>query len=90
MKKQAYPLLRGRMKSLGMEQVDIQSVIGRSPSQTSLKMCGKADFTLTEQYLIMDFLEIPYTEMAEYFPPDCIRGKSIKMKTKMKRKRAAV
>lgn len=67
-----YSLLRSRMREKGILQKDIAEILKCHINHISNMLNGKAQFTLKDQYRIMDILEWPYDRMNELFPKNGI------------------
>ncbi len=67
----AYTKLRMKMVEQDIRSIDIATLLNRSESYVSHRMSGKIYYwDLNEAYMILDYLGVPYTEIAEYFPPN--------------------
>ncbi len=68
-----YAKLRGRMAELGVTGETLANYIGRSKTYVSNRMTRGSrsySWTVDEVYKILDFLEIPQSEIFTYFPPN--------------------
>lgn len=61
--------LKMAMAGSGYSQNDLAKVMGHSKTYVSFRMSSKASWTMDDVYKICDVLEIPYTQISEYFPP---------------------
>lgn len=59
--------LRARMLECGMKQSDLAERLGIRVQCLSAKMCGDRPFTLIEALDTCDALDIPYSEIRDYF-----------------------
>ena len=62
-----YSKLLGRLKEKGMTQEDLATIIGRTKSTISLKLNGKASFTIEEMDKICKVLDIAKKDIGKYF-----------------------
>lgn len=53
---------------------DIAEMIGRSIAYVSLRMEGKAKWTIDDCYLILIFIQAPEEKIYFYFPPRVGKG----------------
>lgn len=67
--------LKTAMFANDVDQKMVSENIQRSQSYVTSRMSGKAPFTIDDIYSICDLLEIPYNEIADYFPKN---GKELK------------
>ena len=51
-------------------QDELSAVIDKSYGYVSERMTGKKSFRMEDVYSICDYLEIPYSEIYIYFPPN--------------------
>ncbi len=65
-----YAKLRGELMVREISHEDFAKGIGLSRSAFSQKINGHKKWTIDEVYSAMDFLELPYTAIADYFPKD--------------------
>lgn len=65
-----YRKLKSRILEASYTQGEIAENLGMSMSYMSKRFVGKEAFALSHVYAICDMLEIPYSEIPEYFPPD--------------------
>lgn len=65
-----YKKLRGRMYENQVTQDELSAVIDKSYGYVSERMTGKKSFRMEDVYSICDYLEIPYSEIYIYFPPN--------------------
>lgn len=63
----AYPKLRAKMKEHETEQAVLAELLEISSSFFNKKINGKSDFTMTEMYSICRELDIPESEVGDYF-----------------------
>ena len=61
--------LRGAMVAADVDQSYLARRLGYGATYISQRMMGKKPWAVSDCYMIMDLLKIPYTMMAEYFPP---------------------
>lgn len=67
----AYTKLRVKMVEQDIHAYDLANLLNRSESYVSQRMSGRNYYwDLKEAYIILDFLGIPFNEIAEYFPPN--------------------
>ncbi len=59
--------LRARMLEHGMKQADLAEQLGIRVQCLSAKMCGDRPFTLKNALDTCDALDIPYSEIRDYF-----------------------
>jgi transcriptional regulator with XRE-family HTH domain len=70
MNKRRFAKLRGALAESYLKQKDLAEIIGNCPCTLSHKLSGKAsDFTIKEAYLILQALEIDFSEINKYFAP---------------------
>jgi DNA-binding XRE family transcriptional regulator len=71
MNKRKFAKLRGALAESYLRQKDLAEVIGNCPTTLSHKLSGsaKSDFSIKEAYLILNALEIDYSEIYKFFPP---------------------
>ncbi len=62
-----YSLLKGRIKKIYGNQESFADVLGRTVTQVSNKLNGKADFTVTDVKRWCSLLSIPVDEIHKYF-----------------------
>jgi len=74
MKEKRYVALRAEMSKRDIRQVDLATKIGRKESYVSRRLTGKDPWSQGEQYVIMDWLRLPYDQMHIYFPKNGITG----------------
>lgn len=70
MARKRFSKLRGALVAKSIEQDYLAEKLGRSISYVTARMCGHADWTQRDMYMLMDLLKIPYNEMHEYFPKE--------------------
>lgn len=61
--------LRGEITAHEIEHSDFARGIGLSKSAVSQRLNGHKQWRLSEMYAAMDFFELPYSQLNEYFPP---------------------
>lgn len=66
--------LRGAIIQSGYQHGELAKAIGLCPASLSSRITAKKPFTLNEMYLLMDKLNLPYSELHTYFPKN---GKEI-------------
>lgn len=69
----SYAKLRGRMAELDVTGEMLAHYIGRSKTYVSNRMTRNSrgySWTIDEVYKILNFLEIPPSEIFTYFPPN--------------------
>lgn len=76
--KQKYAKLRGALKSLGIEQIDVAEALGRSTCYVSHRYTGREPWKQDEMYKMMELINEPVERIHEFFPPDGIEKKSAK------------
>ena len=62
-----YSKLKGRIKEKGYTQNDVAKAINKDKSTLNLKLNNQYLFSQDEIQKIIDFLQIPATEIKEYF-----------------------
>lgn len=67
-KKKPFAALRGAMITCGLENTDLANIIGRSATHVSRCLNNKAQFTLSEQYIILRKLNRPVQDLHKLFP----------------------
>lgn len=68
-----YAKLRGRMAELDVTGETLANYIGRSTTYVSNRMSRNSrgySWTVDEVYKILNFLEVPQSEIFTYFPPN--------------------
>ena len=60
--------LKAEVKRQGKKMKDLADWLGMTESQLSKKLNGVNPLRLEEVYGIMDFLELPLSELPQYFP----------------------
>ncbi len=65
-----YAKLRGELMAREISHEDFAKGIGMSLSALSRKINAHVMWDLNEVYRVMDFLELPYTVIPDYFPKD--------------------
>lgn len=63
-----FKALRGALSCAGYRIQDLIPVTGLGWTALSHRFTDKADFKISEMYAIMDFLSLPHSELAKYFP----------------------
>ena len=76
MKKQ-YKLLWAIIKSEGLTYEDVAEELDRSTGYVGERFRGACSFTLNEAYQILEWLDLPESEIYRYFPPPEAASKSI-------------
>jgi hypothetical protein len=71
-----YKKLRGLMFENRTTQEDLAMIVNRSAFYVSERITGKKTFCMADVYKICDYLNIPYTDIHIYFPPDGMEGKA--------------
>lgn len=69
----SYAKLRGRMAEMEVTGEALANYIGRSTTYVSNRMTRNSrgySWTVDEVYKILDFLEVPQSEIFTYFPPN--------------------
>ena len=69
----AYAKLRGKMAEMEITSETLANYIDRSKTYVSNRMTRSSrgySWTIDEVYKILDFLEIPQSEIFTYFPPN--------------------
>jgi hypothetical protein len=61
--------LRGAMIAADIDESYLARKLLRGTTYISQRMVGKKPWAMDEVYTIMDLLQIPYDQMAVYFPP---------------------
>lgn len=69
-KEKLFRRLRGELMANGLQNPDVGRLINRSADYVSLCLNGKAQWDLAEQYLIMDAINRPYSDLHIIFPKD--------------------
>lgn len=69
-----YRTLRAEMVKQNVTRDDLSKWLGCSKATVSADFTGKRSFSMQDVYIIMDKLNLPYTEIATYFPPNGIDG----------------
>lgn len=64
-----YANLRGILAQKGIRLYELADEIGKSPVTVSNKLMNRTPITLEEAYRILELLEIPSSEIYEFFPP---------------------
>lgn len=64
-----YANLRGVLAKKGIRLYELADEIGKSPVTVSNKLMNRTPITLEEAYRILELLEIPSSEIYEFFPP---------------------
>lgn len=64
-----YANLRGILAQNGIRLYELADEIGKSPVTVSNKLMNRTPITLEEAYRILQLLEIPSSEIYEFFPP---------------------
>lgn len=59
--------LKGRIRECGFADKDIARLLGLTPQTFSSKLNGKADWNVSEMWKICEILNIPVTDMHEFF-----------------------
>lgn len=62
-----YGKLLGRIRENGFTQEQLANIVGMTPGTMSMKLNKQAYFKQKEIIAISDALEIPYSEIGEYF-----------------------
>ena len=75
-KKRLFRRLRGELIANWLTNSDLGRIMNRGECYVSRCLNGKAQFTLAEQYAIMDAIKRPYCDLYLIFPPG---GKDIKI-----------
>ncbi|MCM1330021.1 MAG: DUF739 family protein [Ruminococcus sp.] len=65
-----YAKLRGRMAEMEVTGEDLANHIERSKTYVSNRLTHSYSWSIDEVYKILDFLEIPESEIFTYFPPN--------------------
>ena len=65
-----YANLRGVMAQRGMRINDLADEMGKSHATISNKLSNRNRFTMDEAYKILALLEIPASQIYEFFPPN--------------------
>lgn len=66
----AYAKLRGRMRELDITGESLAFYLGRSKSYVSNRFVKKSSWDIDDVYKILDFLDLPLSEIYTYFPPN--------------------
>lgn len=64
-----YANLRGILAQKGIRLYELADEIGKNPTTVSNKLTNRTPITLEEAYRILELLEIPASEIYEFFPP---------------------
>ena len=64
-----YEYLSGRLKQLGIRQMDLTGVLGLKPASISHRFTGRTDWSLHEMYKLMEVCRADMSELHIYFPP---------------------
>ena len=62
-----YGKLLGRIKEKGFTQAQLANLVGMTPGTMSMKLNNQAHFRQAEIFAICDALDIPISEIGEYF-----------------------
>ena len=62
-----YSKLLGRIKEKGLTQAQLSSLVDMTPGTMSMKLNNRAYFRQAEIFAICDVLDIPISEIGEYF-----------------------
>lgn len=65
-----YAKLRGKMAEMDINSVALANYLGRSSAYISARLTHKYAWNIDEVYKILELLEIPKEQIAEYFPPN--------------------
>lgn len=57
------------MAKKGVRIYELADEIGKNPTTVSNKLMNRTPLTLEEAYRILELLEIPSSEIYEFFPP---------------------
>lgn len=66
----AYAKLRGRMRELDITGESLAFYLGRSKSYVSRRLVKKESWDIDDVYNVLDFLDLPLSEIYTYFPPN--------------------
>ena len=67
--KNTYTELRAEFRRRGILQEDIAERLGRKIGYVNARMIGRAPWDQRDMYTILDWLGLPVSKMAYYFPP---------------------
>jgi len=67
-----YQRLRRALRERDIDQEYLGKLLGRSRSHVSFCLSGKAEWLMSEVYIIAKLCQIPIEEIYKYFPPDGI------------------
>lgn len=68
MRKRHYRKLRALQTENGDNQSKLAVITGRSQSYCDERMSGQRDWTIGDSYAILDYYDVPYDRLHEYFP----------------------
>lgn len=66
----SYAKLRGRMAEMEITSEALANYIEKSRTYVSNRLTHRYSWSIDEVYKILDFLEIPQSEIFTYFPPN--------------------
>lgn len=66
----AYAKLRGRMRELDITGEALALYLGRNKSYVSNRLCKKSSWDIDDVYKVLDYLDLPLSEIYTYFPPN--------------------
>lgn len=66
--------LRAELLRQSVTREDLADLLGCSKATLSADFTGKRSFSMQDVYIIMDKLNLPYTQIATFFPPNGIDG----------------
>lgn len=63
-----YRYLSGRLRQLGIRQMDLAKVLGVCEASISHRFCGRVPWTIDEMYQVLDICRATLEELHLYFP----------------------
>lgn len=66
--------LRAEMVKQNVTRDDLAKWLGCSKATLCANFTGRRSFSLQDVYIIMDKLNLPYSEISAYFPPNGVDG----------------
>lgn len=69
-----YQKLRDKMKNMDVRGGELAKLLHIHQSALSQRMTGRTSWHTDEAYLVMQYLDIPFSDIYYYFPPngDCV------------------
>lgn len=77
-----YRYLAGRLRQLGLQQIDLGRELGLCPTAVSHRFTGRTPWTIEEMYKVLDLIGADPEELHVYFPRDGLAPDAKKIKVR--------